>query len=166
VTLGLTDACSGRVPRHSWLARALSLRVAGHAAKAQVRYPPYRSRSSEGCMKTHKQVRRRPGSPDAIFRRRAERLQSECGWCGGSIGEDEPVFGIGGKALPGIDLSLVQGKVIEITLESAGKSVLAAVSAFESDAKRAGNDLMFMVCSEACGRNLQTAIAAEVARGG
>src|SRR5229473_6041977 len=58
---------------------------------------------------------------EEIFRRRAERLQSECGWCGESIGEDEPVFGIGGKALPGIDLSLVQGKVVEIVLESAGK---------------------------------------------
>ncbi len=116
-------------------------------------------------MKRHKQARR-GAKTDAIFRRRAERLQSECGWCGRHIGDDEQVFGIGGKALPGIDLSLVQGKVIEISLEMAGKIVLAAVSAFGSDAKSAGNDLMFMVCSEACGRNLQAAIAAELARRG
>jgi hypothetical protein len=61
-------------------------------------------------MKRHKQTRRPPQNAEAIFRRRAERLQSECGWCAGRIGEDQPVFGIGGKALPGIDLSLVQGK--------------------------------------------------------
>jgi len=102
---------------------------------------------------------------EEIFRRRAERLQSECGWCGEAIGEDEPVFGLGGKATSGIDLSLVQGKVVEIVLESAGKHVLAAVSAFDSDAKKAGNDLMFMVCSEACGRELQAALAGELARG-
>lgn len=103
---------------------------------------------------------------EEIFRRRAERLQSECGWCGEAIGEDEPVFGLGGKAHPGIDLSLVQGKVIELVLGTGTKSVLAAVSAFDSDAKKAGNDLMFMVCSEACGRELQEALAGELARRG
>lgn len=116
-------------------------------------------------MKKHKQMRRRPQSADAIFRRRAERLQSECGWCAGAIGEDEPVFGIGGKAPFGADLSVVQGKVIEITLEAAAKNVLAAVAAFDSDAKKAGNDLVFMVCSETCGRQLQAAFAVELARG-
>jgi hypothetical protein len=116
-------------------------------------------------MKKHKQkMRRGAQSAEQIFRRRAERLQSECGWCGKSIGEDVPVFGIAGKALPGIDLSLVQGRVIEISLEIAAKRVLAAVSAFDSDAKRAGNDLMFMVCSESCGRQLQAAVADELAQ--
>lgn len=110
--------------------------------------------------------RRRVTSADEIFRRRAERLQSECGWCGKSIGEDEPVFGIGAKAFPDVDLSLVQGKVIEITLGTAAKRVLAGVAAFDSDAKLAGDDLMFMVCSEACGRQLQAAVASELARGG
>jgi hypothetical protein len=117
-------------------------------------------------MKRHKsRVRRAPQSAEAIFRRRAERLQSECGWCGESIGEDEPVFGIGGRALPGIDLSLVQGKVIEISLGGVARQVLAAVAAFDSDAKRAGNDLMFMVCSKTCGQRLQAAVAVELARG-
>jgi hypothetical protein len=118
-------------------------------------------------MKKHKrQERLAARNAEEIFRRRAERLQSECGWCGKSIGEDQPVFGIGGKALPGIDLSLVQGKVIEIDLETAAKHVLAAVPAFDSDAKKEGNDLMFMVCSEACGRQLQAAVAGELARRG
>jgi hypothetical protein len=116
--------------------------------------------------KPKRQIRRAALIAEEIFRRRAERLQSECGWCGESIGEDQPVFGIGGKAVPGIDLSLVQGKVIELALEAAGKHVLAAVSAFDSDAKKEGNDLMFMVCSETCGRQLQTAVASELARGG
>lgn len=115
--------------------------------------------------KRRRQIRDAELIAEEIFRQRAERLQSECGWCEEEIGEDEPVLGIGGKALPGIDLSLVQGKVIEIALETAGKHVLAAVSAFDSDAKKAGNDLMFMVCSEACGRQLQAAVAGDLARG-
>ncbi len=103
---------------------------------------------------------------ERIFRKRAEKLQSECGWCGKAIGDEEEVFGVSGKALPGIDLSLVQGKVIEITLTT-GRHLLAGVAAFDSDAKRAGTDLMFMVCSESCGQQLKAAISAELAaRGG
>ena len=101
---------------------------------------------------------------DEIFRQRAERLQSECGWCGESIGEEQPVFAIGGKARPEVDLSLVQGKVVEIALLSPAKKVLAGVAAFDSDAKKAGNDLVFMVCSEECGRQLKSAVASELAR--
>src|SRR5258706_6811074 len=118
-------------------------------------------------MKKHnRQERLAARQAEEIFRRRAERMQSECGWCGKSIGEDQQVFGVGGKALPGIDLSLVQGKVIEIELDTAAKRVLAGVPAFDSVAKAEGNDLMFMVCSEACGRHLQTAVAGELARRG
>ena len=118
-------------------------------------------------MKKHnRQERLAAREAEEIFRRRAERMQAECGWCGKSIGDGEPVFGIGGKALPGIDLSLVEGKVIEVEIETAAKRVLAAVPAFDSVAKIEGNDLMFMVCSEACGRQLQTAFAAELARRG
>ena len=118
-------------------------------------------------MKKHnRQERLAARQAEEIFRRRAERMQSECGWCGKSIGEDQQGFGVGGKALPGIDLSLVHGKVIEIELDTAAKRVLAGVPAFDSVAKAEGNDLMFMVCSEACGRHLQTAVAGELARRG
>jgi len=59
---------------------------------------------------------------------------------------------------------LCKGKVVEIALLSPAKKVLAGVAAFDSDAKKAGNDLVFMVCSEECGRQLKSAVASELAR--
>ena len=100
-----------------------------------------------------------------LFARRAERFQQECGWCGKTIGEDEPVFGVGGRVHEGIDLSLVEGKVIELTFETAGKTVLAGVAGFESDAKAEGKDIIFMTCTEECGRLIQAAFADELTRG-
>jgi hypothetical protein len=70
-----------------------------------------------------------------LFVRRARRFQSECGWCGEQIGEDVPVVAVGGRVHEGIDLSLVAGKVIELKFEVSGKTVLAAVVGFDSDAK-------------------------------
>src|SRR5205807_10268224 len=66
-----------------------------------------------------------------IFARRAERFQSECGWCGKEIGEDEPVVAIGGRTYPGLDLSLVQGKVVELKFEAVDRIILAGVSRSE-----------------------------------
>jgi hypothetical protein len=53
--------------------------------------------------------------------------------------------------------------LIRYRARPAGKHVLAAVSTFDSDAKKEGNDLMFMVCSEAWGRQLQAAVAGDLA---
>ena len=62
-------------------------------------------------------------------------------------------------------LSLVEGKVIELTFDTAGKTVLAAVAAFDSPAKAEGKDIIFMVCSDGCGREVQVAFADELAHG-
>lgn len=100
-----------------------------------------------------------------VFARRAERFQNECGWCGKSIGEDEPVFAVGGRVHSGVDLSLVEGKVVELTFQVAEKSVLAGVAGFDSEAKAEGKDLIFMTCSEECGRLVQVAFMDELTRG-
>ena len=106
--------------------------------------------------------RRRPHAE--IFARRAERFQSECGWCGKEIGEDEPVVAIGGRTHAGLDLSLLQGKVVELKFEAVDRIILAGVSAFDSDAKSEGKDLIFMTCSDECGREMQAAFAQDLAR--
>src|SRR6266516_1032624 len=90
-----------------------------------------------------------------LFARRAERFQSECGWCGKSIGEDDPVIAVGGRVHTGIDLSLVEGKVIELRFDVPGKTILAAVTGFDSPAKSEGKDIIFMACSDDCGRQVQ-----------
>ena len=100
-----------------------------------------------------------------LFARRAELFQDHCGWCGKTIGEDEPVFAVGGRVHEGIDLSLVEGKVIELAFEAADKTVLAGVSGFDSQAKAEGKDIIFMTCSEDCGLRIQAAFADELTRG-
>jgi hypothetical protein len=64
-----------------------------------------------------------------------------------------------------IDLSLVEGKVIELKFEAAEKTVLAGVSGFDSDAKAEGKDIIFMTCSKDCGRLIQAAFSEELSRG-
>jgi hypothetical protein len=100
-----------------------------------------------------------------LFARRAERFQSACGWCGKHIGEDEPVVAVGARVHEDIDLSLVAGKVIELTFEMSGKTILAGVAGLESEAKAEGKDVIFMTCSDKCGQQIQTAFAEELARG-
>lgn len=100
-----------------------------------------------------------------MFARRAERFQAECGWCGRAIGEDDPVIAVGARVYEGIDLSLVEGKVIELAFTVSNKTVLVGVAGFDSDAKAEGNDMVFMVCSDACGRQIQSAFADELSRG-
>lgn len=102
---------------------------------------------------------------EKMFARRAERFQTECGWCGKAIGEDDPVVAVGGRVHQGIDLSLVQGKVVELAFALSSKTILVAVAGFESDAKAEGKDVVFMVCSGACGRQIQTAFAEELSHG-
>ena len=102
---------------------------------------------------------------DRIFARRAERFQAECGWCGKAIGEDDPVGAVGAGVHKGIDLSLVEGKVIQLAFTASGKTVPAGVAAFDSDAKAEGKDVVFMVCSDACGQQVQEAFADELTHG-
>jgi len=72
---------------------------------------------------------------------------------------------VGGRVHEGIDLSPVGGKVIELTFDIAGKTILAAVSAFDSPAKAEGKDIIFMACSDDCGRQVQAAFTDELAHG-
>jgi hypothetical protein len=108
---------------------------------------------------------RRRRQVSELFARRAERFQAECGWCGKTIGEDEPVVAVGGRVHDGIDLSLVEGKVVELAFEVAKKTILAGVAGFDSPAKAEGKDIVFMACSDDCGHRLQAAFADELARG-
>ena len=100
-----------------------------------------------------------------IFARRAARFQAECGWCGKVIDKDEPVFAVGARVHEGIDLSLVEGNVIELSFSVSNRKVLAAVAAFDSDAKAEGKDVVFMVCSDVCGKQVQAAFADELTHG-
>jgi hypothetical protein len=81
------------------------------------------------------------------------------------IGEDSPVFGIGGKTLPGIDLSQFEGGAMRMGLLTLDRDVVVIVPSADSDAKREGKDVLFMTCSERCGRELKAVLREETVLG-
>ena len=85
-----------------------------------------------------------------------------CAWCNKYIPEDEEIFSLGSKTHPGIDLSAQEGGVI--LLEVADKIVPAIVPTGDSPAKEAGNDVLFVLCSRACGTSLQEALSERLKR--
>jgi len=95
----------------------------------------------------------------------AQRFRTTCGWCGRSIPPDTEVFGGGGKARPGIDLKALAGQVLPVQLVGPDKTVLVAVTGLDSEARRQGDDFVYMTCSEACARNLKTAFESEIEMG-
>ena len=70
---------------------------------------------------------------------------------------------ISAQAAPGIDLTAVEGQVIEFTLERGQRLVLAGVSAFDSEAKAEGTDIFFMVCGDTCADALTESYERELA---
>ncbi len=88
-----------------------------------------------------------------------------CAWCGKPIPEDTPVFGFGGKARPGVDLSKYEGKAVEITIVTMNRRVPMMVPSADSQAKREGKDFMFMVCSEECGEDAKAALEEDISLG-
>jgi hypothetical protein len=79
--------------------------------------------------------------------------RSICAWCGKSIPHDVEVWAIGARVRPGIDPG--KGPIIHLAL--AGKTVPAIVATKDSEAKREGYDLVFMLCSLECGKSLREA---------
>jgi hypothetical protein len=104
--------------------------------------------------------RRKNKAPDLM-----ERFQSTCGWCGQKILPGKEVFGGGGKARPGIDLSAQNGQVLPLYLVGSGKTVLVAVPSPDSDARREGHDFVYMTCSRACAEQLRAAFQGAVESG-
>jgi hypothetical protein len=95
-------------------------------------------------------------------KRTAESLSRTCAWCGSEIPESGEVFGTGAKIREGIDFVQAGGRegfFMEVTI--AGRRVPAVVTGKDSDARRAGNDLMFMTCGLRCAEELKKALETE-----
>ena len=90
---------------------------------------------------------------------------AKCAWCQGKIQEFEDVIDLGAKLKAEIDLSEYESHCIEVDLVSEKKSVSMLVTASDSEAKKNGDDGMFLLCSERCGKNLKDILEKEVATG-
>jgi len=90
---------------------------------------------------------------------------SKCAWCQRHIADHMEVFGFGAKLKSKIDLSEYESHCIEIGLVSEEKSVFMMVTAQGSEAKNDGKDVMFLVCSETCGKKLKKVLEKEISLG-
>jgi predicted nucleic acid-binding Zn ribbon protein len=85
---------------------------------------------------------------------------SVCAWCGKRIPEGSEVFSLGAKARPGFDLES-KGNVIELALDEK-KKALAIIPTPDSEAKKAGWDVSFVLCSEECTWSLKDALQRQI----
>lgn len=96
---------------------------------------------------------------------KVNQVMSTCCWCGLKIKDEEPVYSIGCKKRPEVNISKYEGKVMSVKILTSGKTVWSFVPPPGSDARKAGNDFMFALCPEECGGQLKEALEKEKAIG-
>ena len=90
---------------------------------------------------------------------------SKCTWCRSHIDDQMEVSGLGVKLKPNLDLSEYESHCIQIGLVSEEKPLYMMVTTKDSEAKINGNDGMFLVCSEGCGKKLKTVLETAISIG-
>ncbi len=85
----------------------------------------------------------------------------ECAWCGGQIEREVGIFAVGAKARKGMKLKEYEGSILEMGLVHSEKTVPAIIPTQDSEAKRSGSDIIFLVCSRECGDLLKKALRKE-----
>jgi len=94
-----------------------------------------------------------------------EEALSKCTWCQSHITDHMEVLGLGAKLKSDVDLSEYESHCIQIGLVSEEKPVYMMVTAQGSQARTNGNDGMFLVCSEGCGKKLKSVLEKEISLG-
>ena len=94
-----------------------------------------------------------------------EEALSKCAWCQSQINDHMEVLGLGAKLNPNADLSEYESHCIQIALVSEEKPVYMMVTAQGSEAKNDGNDCMFLICSDSCGKKLKSVLEKEISLG-
>ena len=94
-----------------------------------------------------------------------EEALSKCAWCQNQINDHMEVLGLGAKLNPDTDLSGYESHCIQIVLVSEEKPVYMMVTAQGSEAKNDGNDCMFLICSDSCGKKLKSVLEKEISLG-
>lgn len=85
-----------------------------------------------------------------------------CSWCESEIPTGKGVFAVGARLKTGIELvNREDGQPLYLQVVVAGRVVPALVVAEDSQAKREGNDLLFLVCGKECADVLSRALEEE-----
>jgi hypothetical protein len=92
----------------------------------------------------------------------ARACEGSCAWCGKDVPEECELFAVGAKLRGGIEFTNNRcdtGFFMPVSI--GGKTVPAVVTGVDSEARKQGNELLFMTCSEACAQALREALLAE-----
>ena len=84
-----------------------------------------------------------------------------CSWCGLKIRNEGPIYALGCKKRPEVDISKYESKVMPIKISTTDKTLWCIVPPADSDAQKEGNDFMFTLCSEECGNQLRETLDKE-----
>lgn len=77
------------------------------------------------------------------------------------IKADSPIFSIGCKKRPEVNITKYEGKVMAVQIRSSDKVLWSFVPPPGSEAREDGNDFMFAICSKDCGTQLKEALEKE-----
>ena len=94
-----------------------------------------------------------------------EEALRKCAWCRKHILDNAEVFSVGVKLKPSVDLTEYEGHCIEIGLVADENPLYMLVTLAGSEAKQEGNDGMFLICSEKCGKEIKRALERELSIG-
>ncbi len=90
-----------------------------------------------------------------------KQVMTTCSWCGLKIRSEGPIYAIGCKKRPEVDISKYESKVMPVKISTLGKTIWSIVPPADSDARKDGNDSMFTLCSEERGDQLKEALEIE-----
>ncbi|CAG7630310.1 hypothetical protein PAECIP111802_01623 [Paenibacillus allorhizosphaerae] len=86
----------------------------------------------------------------------------QCSWCMKKIKEDKECFGLSVKFVEGLNLKEDEGTIKSIFLTTRNTSVPMIVVAEDSEAKKQGQDGIFVLCSDKCGIKMKKALNEEI----
>lgn len=86
-----------------------------------------------------------------------------CAWCMKKLKDDKEVYAINVKFVEGKEIPDSDGRLIHIHLESRNTNVPMIVPGENSEAKIAGVDGIFPICSQKCGEKMRESLAKEIA---
>ena len=90
-----------------------------------------------------------------------QQVMTTCCWCGLKIKDEGPIYAIGCKKRPEVDISKYESKGMPVKISTLGRTIWSIVPPADSDARREGNDFMFTLCSEDCGDKLKESLDKE-----
>jgi len=85
-----------------------------------------------------------------------------CAWCMKKIEGDKPVYGLSVKFKEGVEYNEKDGEIIQMYLKSRNTSVPIIITAIGSEAKKSGQDGIFALCSEKCGKKMREILNKEM----